>query len=83
MYCLICRRCYADGTYTCSSMGDLTDLSVRYMVSDGFSEEQAHQSLKQPLPQPDCRKRHEELSGGGQSESFREQLIRNLCCIKK
>ena len=33
-----CKWCYADGTYTYSSMDDLIEVSVRHMVSDSFTE---------------------------------------------
>ena len=52
-----CQWCYADGTYTYSNMDDLIDVSVRHMVSEGFSEEQARQYMKQTLPQLDYWKR--------------------------
>ncbi len=73
-----CRWCYADGVYTYSNMEDLIDVSVRHMVPQGFSEEQARHYLKQTLPQLDYWKRYEELSDGGQFEAFKEQLIREI-----
>ena len=73
-----CQWCYADGTYTYSNMEDLIDISVRHMVSEGFSEEQARDYLKQTLPQLDYWKRYDELSDGGQFEAFKEQLIREI-----
>ena len=73
-----CQWCYADGTYTYSDMDDLINISVRHMVSEGFTEEQARDYLKQTLPQLDYWKRYEELSDGGQFEAFKEQLIRAI-----
>ena len=73
-----CQWCYADGTYTYSNMDDLIDVSVRHMVAEGFSEEQARNYLKQTLPNLDYWKRYEELSDGGQFEEFKKQLIREI-----
>ena len=73
-----CQWCYADGTYTYSNMDDLIDISVRHMVSEGFTEEQARSYLKQTLPNLDYWKRYEELSDGGQFEEFKQQLIREI-----
>lgn len=70
-----CQWCFADGTYTYSNMDDLIDVSVRNMVSEGFTEEQARSCLKQLLPTLDYWKRYEELSDGGQFEAFKKQLI--------
>ena len=73
-----CQWCYADGTYTYSNMDDLIDVSVRHIVAEGFSEEQARNYLKQTLPNLDYWKRYEELSDGGQFEEFKKQLIREI-----
>ena len=73
-----CQWCYADGTYTYSNMDDLIDVSVRHMVAEGFSEEQARNYLKQTLPNLDYWKRYEELGDGGQFEEFKKQLIREI-----
>lgn len=73
-----CQWCYADETYTYSNMDDLIDISVRHMVSEGFTEEQARSYLKQTLPNLDYWKRYEELSDGGQFEEFKQQLIREI-----
>ena len=73
-----CQWCYADGTYTYSNMDDLINVSVRHMVAEGFSEEQARNYLKQTLPNLDYWKRYEELSDGGQFEEFKKQLIREI-----
>ena len=59
-------------------MDDLIDVSVRHMVAEGFSEEQARNYLKQTLPNLDYWKRYEELSDGGQFEEFKKQLIREI-----
>ena len=34
-----CKWCYADGTYTYSSMDDLIDVSVGHLKQEGFSEQ--------------------------------------------
>ena len=70
-----CQWCFADGTYTYSDMDDLIEVSVKHMVSEGFTEEQARSCLKQLLPTLDYWKRYEELSDGGQFEAFKKQLI--------
>ena len=70
-----CKWCYADGTYTYSSMDDLIEVSVRHMVSDSFTEAQARAYMKQVLPTLDYWKRYEELSDDGQFEAFKQKLI--------
>jgi len=70
-----CKWCYADGTYTYSSMDDLIDVCVRQMANDGFTEEQARAYLRQTLPSLDYWKRYEELSDGGQFEAFKQTLM--------
>ena len=73
-----CKWCYADGTYTYSSMDDLIDVCIPHMVNESFSEEQARAYLKQVLPTLDYWKRYEELSDDGQFEAFKQQLIREI-----
>ena len=73
-----CQWCYADGTYTYSSMDDLIDVCVRHMVSESFSEAQARAYLKQKLPTLDYWKRYAELSDDGQFEQFKAQLIQEI-----
>lgn len=73
-----CKWCFADGTYTYSDMDELIDVSVRHMVSEEFSEEQARAYLKELLPTLDYWKRYEELSDQGQFEEFKQQLIREI-----
>ncbi len=70
-----CRWCYADGTYTYSSMEDLINNSVPHMVSEVFTEEQARAYMQQLLPTLDYWKRYDELSDGGEFEVFKQQLI--------
>ena len=70
-----CQWCFADGTYTYSNMDDLINVSVKHMVSENFTEEQARSYLKQKLPTLDYWKRYEELSDGGQFEAFKKELI--------
>ena len=70
-----CQWCYADGTYTYSDMDDLINVCVPHMVSQGFTEEQAREYMKQKLPQLDYWKRYQELSDDGKFEAFKRQLI--------
>ncbi len=70
-----CRWCYADGTYTYSSMDDLIEVCVTQLMKQGFSEEQARTHMKATLPTLDYWKRYEELSDNGQFEQFKQQLI--------
>ena len=70
-----CKWCYADGTYTYSSMDDLIDVSVGHLKQEGFSEQQARTYMQQLLPTLDYWKRYDELSDGGQFEAFKQQLI--------
>ena len=70
-----CQWCYADGTYTYSSMDDLIDVCIPHMEKQGFTEEQARAYMKQRLPQLNYWKRYEELSDDGQFEAFKKQLI--------
>ena len=77
-----CKWCYADGEYTYSSMDDLIDVSVRHMVTEGFSEEQARSYLKKTLPKLDYWKRHEELGGGKKFEQLKEQLFEEFNALQ-
>ena len=70
-----CKWCYADGTYTYSSMDDLIEVCVPHMVGKDFTEEQARAYMKQTLPKLDYWKRYEQLSDGGQFDAFKKQLI--------
>ena len=70
-----CKWCYADGTYTYSSMDDLIEVCVRNMVNEQFSEEQVRAYLKQTLPTLDYWKKYEELGDGGKFDEFKKQLI--------
>ena len=73
-----CKWCYADGTYTYSDMDDLIDVCVPNMVSQGFSEEQAREYMRENLPKLDYWKKYSELSDGGQFEAFKKQLIKEI-----
>ncbi len=73
-----CKWCYADGTYTYSSMDDLIEVCVSHMVSENVTEEQARTYMKQLLPTLDYWKRYEELSDGGQFDAFKKQLIEEI-----
>ena len=70
-----CKWCYADGTYTYSSMDELIDVSVGHLIQEGFSEQQARTYMCQLLPTLDYWKRYEELSDSGQFEAFKKKLI--------
>ena len=70
-----CKWCYADGTYTYSSMDDLIDVCVPHMAAEGFTEEQARSYMRKMLPKLDYWKRHDELSDDGEFEAFKKQLI--------
>ena len=70
-----CKWCYADGTYTYSSMDDLIEVCIPHLASQGFSEEQARAYMKQRLPKLDYWKRYEQLSDNGQFEAFKKQLM--------
>ena len=73
-----CKWCYADGTYTYSSMDELVEVCVRNMVSESVTEEQARAYLKETLPRLDYWKRYEELSDNGQFEAFKRQLTEEI-----
>lgn len=73
-----CKWCYADGTYTYSSMDELIDVCVKNMVNENISEEQARSYMKNLLPQLDYWKRYEELSDNGQFDEFKRQLINEI-----
>ena len=70
-----CQWCYADGTYTYSSMDDLIDVCVGHMTGDGFTEDQARAYLKEKLPTLDYWRRYDQLSDQGQFEAFKRRLI--------
>ena len=48
-----CKWCYADGTYTYSSMDDLIDVCIPHMAAQGFTEDQARSYMRDMLPQLD------------------------------
>ncbi len=73
-----CQWCYADGTYTYHNMDELIDICAANMVSETCSEAQARAYLKQTLPKLDYWKRYEELSDGGQFETFKKQLFEEI-----
>ena len=73
-----CKWCYADGTYTYSSMDELIDVCVPMMTKEGFTEEQARAYMKQTLPGLDYWKRYQELSDDGQFEAFKTQLVEEI-----
>ena len=73
-----CKWCFADGTYTYSSMDDLIEVCVRSMVNENFTEDEARAYLKETLPKLDYWKRYDELSDNGQFEAFKNQLIEEI-----
>jgi len=73
-----CKWCYADGTYTYSSMDDLIDVCVVQLAKEGFTEEQARAYMKQTLPGLDYWKRYAELSDNGEFEAFKRQLAEEI-----
>ena len=73
-----CQWCFADGTYTYSDMDDLIEVCVPNMVSQGFTEDQAREYLKENLPKLDYWKRYEELSDNGEFEAFKKKLITEI-----
>ena len=70
-----CKWCYADGTYTYSSMDELIEVCVPNMVKQGFDEKQARGYLMETLPGLDYWKRYEELGDGGEFDEFKKTLI--------
>ena len=73
-----CKWCYADGTYTYSSMDDLIDVCVQHMTNEAFTEEQARAYMKKLLPTLNYWKRYDELSDHGQFEAFKRQLVQEI-----
>jgi len=73
-----CKWCYADGTYTYSSMDDLIDVCVTHMVNESFSEDQARAYMKQLLPKLNYWRNYEELSDNGQFEAFKKKLLEEI-----
>ena len=70
-----CKWCYADGTYTYSSMDNLIDVCVPHMVNENITEEQARAYMKQLLPTLDYWKRFDELGDNGECDAFKHQRI--------
>jgi restriction endonuclease S subunit len=73
-----CKWCYADGTYTYSSMDDLIEVCIPHMTEQGFSEEQARAYMQEMLPKLDYWKRYEELGDDGKFDEFKEKLIQEI-----
>ncbi len=73
-----CQWCFADGTYTYSNMDDLIDVCVPHMVSQGFTEEQAREYMKETLPRLDYWKRYEELGDNGEFDRFKKLLCEEI-----
>lgn len=73
-----CKWCYADGEYMYSNLDDLIEVCAMNMVSEAHSEEEVRAYLKATLPKLDYWKRHEELSGSGEIEKLKKQLIEEI-----
>lgn len=70
-----CKWCYADGTFTYSSMDDLIEVCIPHMTGDGMTEEQARSYMAEKLPKLDYWKHYEQLSDHGEFDRFKKQLI--------
>lgn len=64
--------------HTYSDMDDLIDTCAKFMVEEGFTEEQARRHMKEKLPKLNYWKRYEELSDGGQFEEFKKKLVEEI-----
>ena len=73
-----CKWCYADGTYTYSDMDDLIEVCIPHMASQGFTEEQTRDYMKQLLPTLNYWKKYEELGDNGEFEEFKRKLIEEI-----
>lgn len=73
-----CKWCYADGTYTYNNMDDLTEVCIKHMVNENFTEEQARSYMKKLLPTLNYWKNYEKLSDNGQFEEFKKQIINEI-----
>ena len=72
------KWCYADGTYTYSDMDDLIEVCIPHMASQGFTEEQTRDYMKQLLPTLNYWKKYEELGDNGEFEEFKRKLIEEI-----
>lgn len=77
-----CKWCYADGTYTYTSMSELIDVCVKHMANETITEEQARDYMNTLLPTLDYWKRYEKLSDNGQFEAFKKQLIDEINALQ-
>ena len=77
-----CKWCYADGTYTYSSMDDLIEICAKNMVDKNVTEEQARSYLKEVLPKLDYWKRYQQLGDNGEFEKFKKQLIDEINALQ-
>ena len=73
-----CKWCYADGTYTYSDMDDLIEICIPHMASEGFTEEQTRDYMKQLLPTLNYWKKYEKLTDNGEFEELKKQLIEEI-----
>ena len=73
-----CKWCYADGTYTYSDMDDLIEVCIPHMASQGFTEEQTRDYMKQLLPTLNYWKKYEKLCDNGEFEEFKRKLIEEI-----
>ena len=77
-----CKWCYADGTFTYDDMDELTEVCVKHMANERFSEEQAREYMKNLLPQLKYWKNHAQFSDGGEFEKLKEKLIAEINAVK-
>ena len=73
-----CKWCYADGEYMYSDMDDLSEVCVKNMVNERYSEADVRKYLQETLPKLDYWKRYKELGGDGNFEQFKKQLIEEI-----
>ena len=77
-----CKWCYADGTYTYSSMDDLIEICAKNMVDKNVTQEQARSYLKEVLPKLDYWKRYQQLGDNGEFEKFKKQLTDEINALQ-
>ena len=63
-------------------MDELIKVCIPHMVSQGFTEEQAREYMKQMLPTLDYWKRYEELGDNGEFDEFKKQLIKEINALR-
>ena len=68
----------AAATATYSDMDDLIEVCIPHMASQGFTEEQTRDYMKQLLPTLNYWKKYEQLGDNGEFEEFKKQLIEEI-----